>query len=417
MSRQSRVWSVLLGAGLALPAWTVASQSPEVTQALEFARASKQAGRPNDAIDALAAVLKKFPGSADASRLQIETLFEVDRQAEALKVYDAYAAAQPKADPAVLGALARSDLRRTARVRSSQPQSLVRALERLAREGDADALQGLRQAADATSVISPDSLAPVIALARVKDPAGETRLVQMLGTSAPLERAQVVQAIGQAALRSQAPRVLALLGDPDLNVRNAAAVALGLLQDKQAVPQLRNAFQNDEAGSVKLFAAVALRQLGDASADTFLEDRLKGQIAELQVIAAGAWQFATSRSPVWEKAVRTLLGSANELHRLKAAELLACCDRVAARNVLTSALASPNPLLRAAAAAALEARPELADLALARRLLGDAAESVRIHGAGLALTISRSGPAKSAGLRGRGTTSDTSGRRVSLARP
>jgi HEAT repeat protein len=179
--------------------------------------------------------------------------------------------------------------------------------------------------------------------------------------------------------------VIPLLGDPDINVRNAAAVTLGLLQDTQAVPALRNAFQNDQAGAVKMFAAVSLKQLGDPAADTFLEGLLNGQIAEIRVIAAGAWQFAKSRTPAWEKAVRALLGSANDLHRVTAAELLACCDRVAARNVLTSALGSPNPLLRVAAARALEARPELTDPALVRRLLGDPADGVRTSGAGLAL--------------------------------
>jgi hypothetical protein len=83
---------------------------------------------------------------------------------------------------------------------------------------------------------------------------------------------------------------------------------------------------------------------------------------------------------------------------LQAAELLACCDLVAARGFLTSALSSPNPLLRAGAAKALEARKELASLEIARRLLGDATEVVRIHGAGLALAFARD----TAPARGRG---------------
>jgi HEAT repeat protein len=141
-------------------------------------------------------------------------------------------------------------------------------------------------------------------------------------------------------VRSQAPRLIPLLSDPDINVRNAVAIALGLLQAKQAVPELRNAYENDQAGAVKMFAAVSLKQLGDTTADSFLEGLLKGQIAEIQVIAAGAWQFATSKSPVWEKAVRTLLASPNDLHRVRAAELLAGVDPAAARNILTSAVAS-----------------------------------------------------------------------------
>jgi HEAT repeat protein len=211
----------------------------------------------------------------------------------------------------------------------------------------------------------------------------------MLASSVSTERAQVLQAIGQADLRTLAPRVLPSLGDSDIHVRNAAAVTLGLLQDKRAVGPLRQAFEKDAAGSVKMFAAVSLKQLGDPSADEFLNKLLGGQIAEIQVIAAGAWQFATTRSPAWEKAVRALQGSANDLQRIRAAELLARVDPPAARSVLSSALGSPNPLLRAAAAKVVEAQPALADLAVARRLVGDASAAVRIHGAGLALAITR----------------------------
>ncbi len=388
MNRPNRAWRYSLLVGLILPAW-VGAQSAEVTQALESARAAKAAGRTNEALDAVAAVLKKSPGSADASRFQIETLLEVDRHAEALKVYDAYAATQPKPDRAMLGTLAGADLRRMARLRQNVPVLYAQVLERLARSGDANAIPALRQVAGSTSVISPESLAPVIALARLKDPAGENRLAEMLTSSVSTARAQVVQAIAQGDVRSQAPRLIPLLSDPDINVRNAVAIALGLLQAKQAVPELRNAYENDQAGAVKMFAAVSLKQLGDTTADSFLEGLLKGQIAEIQVIAAGAWQFATSKSPVWEKAVRTLLASPNDLHRVRAAELLAGVDPAAARNILTSAVASPNPLLRSAAAKALESRPELADFALARRLMGDAAEGVRVHGSGLALVLAK----------------------------
>lgn len=361
----------------------------DVTQAIEAAKALKAGGKSAEAADALAAILKKQPANTDAATLQVETLVELNRYDEALKTYDAYVVALKKPDMRVLSRLGRADLVRTVRSKADQPILRAQALERLARQGDADALRALREQAGATSVVSPESLAPVVALARLQDPAGEKRLGEMLNSGTPILRAQVVQAIGQGNVRSQAARLIPLLTDSDLNVRNAAAISLGLLQVKQAIPQLRNAFQNDEAGSVKMFAAVALKQVGDASADTFLEGLLTKGHPEVQVIAAGAWQFATARTPAWDKAARTLLASANDLHRVRAAELLACCDPTAARTVLTSALASPNPLLRSAAARAVESRPELADGVAVRRMLGDAAVSVRVHGAGLAHTLAR----------------------------
>jgi HEAT repeat protein len=356
----------------------------DVTQAIEAAKALKAAGKPAEAADALAAVLKQQPASSDAATLQVETLVELNRYDEALKTYDAYVVALKKPDLAVLVRLGRADLVRTVRAKADQPILRAQALERLARQGDADALRALREQAGATSAVSPESLAPVVALARLQDPAGEKRLGELLNSGTPILRAQVIQAIGQGNVRSQGSRLIPLLGEADANVRNATAVALGLLQVKQAIPQLRNSFQNDEAGSVKMFAAVALKQAGDSSADSFLEGLLTKGHPEVQVIAAGAWQFSTSRSPTFDKAARTLLASPNDLHRLRAAELLACCDPVAAKGVLTSALASPNPLLRSGAARVLESRPELADAAMTRRVLGDAAIGVRLHGAGLA---------------------------------
>jgi hypothetical protein len=355
----------------------------DVTQAIESAKGLKSAGRAAEAVDAMAAVLKKSPASQDAALFQVETLVELNRYDEALKTYDGYVIALKKPDLAVLTRLGRADLVRTVRSKADQLILRAQALERLARQGDADALTALREQAGSTSAVSPESLAPVVALARLRDKAGEARLGEMLNSGAPNARAQVVQAIGQGSVRSLAPRVIPILSDSDINLRNAAAVALGLLQDRQAIPQLRRSFETDEAGAVKMFAAVALKQLGDPSADKFLEGLLTGQIAELQVIAAGAWQFATSRSPAWEKASRTLLASANDIHRLRAAELLAAVDPAAAKTVLNSALGSPNPLLRSGAARVLESRPELADAVLARRVLGDTAIAVRLHGAGL----------------------------------
>jgi hypothetical protein len=362
-------------------------QTPsEVTQAIESAKASRAAGRATEAAEALAAVLKKYPGSADAAKLQIETLLELDRFPDALSTYDAYVAALGKPDPGALGQLARADLVRTVRLRSDQPILRAQALERLARHGDTAALSALREQAWSISMITPESLAPTIALARLKDPAGEARLREMVGASLPTARAQAIQAIGDGDVRALAPAIIPLLTDPDVNVRSAAATTLGALQAKSAIPQLKSAYEND-VPAVKMFAAVSLRRLGDRTADEFLESLLNGQIAELRVIAAGAYEGSTTRSASWEKAVRALLAGPNELHRVRGAELLACCDPGAARSLLTSALASGNPLLRAAAARSLERRPDLGDAAIARRMLGDSAPTVRIHGAGLALGL------------------------------
>jgi hypothetical protein len=108
------------------------------------------------------------------------------------------------------------------------------------------------------------------------------------------------------------------------------------------------------------------------------------------VLAARAYQFSTAKTPQWEKAVRALMSGPNEQQRLDAAEMLACCDLVAAKSLLTSALASPNPIMRAGAAKVFESRKELADVAIARRIIGDSLDGVRLYGDGMALTLAKS---------------------------
>lgn len=363
-------------------------QAAEVAQAIQSARVFRDAGLTNEALNAMAGVLKKYPANADAARFQIETLVARERVEDGLTVYDGYVAARKSPDPAALGTLARGDLRRTVRTHADQPALMAQALERLARDGDAEALRVLKQVSASSGASSLDELGPTIGLARLKAPEAEAKLALALAQSQGLVRAQVIQAIRDADARSLALKVADTLADPDPNVRNAAAVALGLLQDKTAAPALQAAFDSG-AGAVKMFAAVALKQLGQNSADTFLAGLLNGQIAELRVIAADAYRFSTTKSPQWDKAVRELMSGPNDQHKLQAAEMLTCCDMPAARSLLTSALASPNPLMRAGAAKIFEARKELADPAIARRVMGDAVPGVRAYGSGLALVLAK----------------------------
>jgi hypothetical protein len=298
----------------------------------------------------------------------------------------------------ILVPIARADLHRTLRQKSGQATITARAWERLARDGDAEALRALRQASASSGTISPDGLAATVSLAKLRDPAGETRLGELLRSPVPLERAQVLLAIMEADVRGLAPRVVEALSDPDHNVRTAAARAAGAIQAKQAVPKLTEMFKNDNP-AVKLFVAVALKRLGQTTADTFLEGILNGQIDQLKVEAARGWASASTKSPMWEKAVRALMSGPNEQIRLEAAELLACCDPAAARSFLTAALTSPNPLMRSGAAEFIESRKDLATADMPRRLLGDASEAVRTHGAGLTLILAKDAAAPA---RGRG---------------
>jgi hypothetical protein len=394
------LFALALAAGGSAETPPQSAEAAEVGKAIASAKSSRAAGRVADAVTTMTAVLKKYPGNAEGTTFQIDNLLQQDGIPEALAAYDAYATARKRQDVAMLAPVARADLRRTLRQKSGQATLSARAWERLARDGDAEALRALRQASASSGTISPDGLAATLSLAKLRDPAGEARLGELLRSPVPLERAQVLLAIMEADVRGLAPRVVEALSDPDTNVRTAAARAAGVIQAKQAVPKLREMFDNDTP-AVKLFVAVALKRLGQTTADTFLEGILNGQIDQLKVEVARAYASATTKSPNWEKAVRALMGGPNEQIRLEAAELLACCDPAAARSFLTAALTSPNPLMRGGAAKFLESRKDLATADMPRKLLGDASETVRIHGAGLTLILAQDAAASG---RGRGST-------------
>jgi HEAT repeat protein len=111
---------------------------------------------------------------------------------------------------------------------------------------------------------------------------------------------------------------------------------------------------------------------------------LKSEVPAARLLAAEAYQG--SGAGEWLDRVRELARERDELTRVKAAELLACCDAPAARSILDQALSSPNQLLRGEAARVLEAR-HLMDAVLVRRLLGETFPMLRIYGAGAALRL------------------------------
>jgi HEAT repeat protein len=183
------------------------------------------------------------------------------------------------------------------------------------------------------------------------------------------------------------------LRDADPPVRTAAAIAVGILQIKGAVPGLQTMFDTD-APAQKMFAAVALKQLGQTSPDAYLATLLASPVPDLRLIAARA--YLSAKSPQWDTLVRALLSDRNEVNRIHAAEVMACCDKNAARATLVTVLGSANPAVRMEAARVLEDK-DLADVGVARRLLGDPFDGVRLHGAGAVLKLLKTSAAPGRG--------------------
>jgi HEAT repeat protein len=114
------------------------------------------------------------------------------------------------------------------------------------------------------------------AVAQSPDEKAWQKLQHGLGDSNPLKRAQVLIAMG---VLTPQPRVNAAveekLGDKEVNVRQAACVALGGIKSKTSIPKLREAL-NDKAPEVVFAAAKALYEMDDPTGRQVLIAVLSG---------------------------------------------------------------------------------------------------------------------------------------------
>jgi HEAT repeat protein len=301
---------------------------------------------------------------------------------QALAAYDAYVSVVKTPDVDLLRPVALAELRRVARTYPNDPIVYPAALERLARGGDGDARQALRRAASGPQP-SAVALGATVSLVRLEEKDAEGRLGDLLKSAPADGKVKGIRAVEDANARSQAAVVAALLDDSDVTVRVAAARAVGVLQHRAAIPQLRALMERD-VPVVRMFAAPALKRLGDPSADAHVAKMLASESPEMRLAAAQAYP-RTPRAQ-WVEVVKQLRADRDPLARVRAAEVLACCDPATARAILNEALADPVPPMRIEAARVYEVT-DLADAAVARRLLGDSSDLVRLHGAGAVLRL------------------------------
>jgi HEAT repeat protein len=365
--------------GLSILSATVMAQS--LAARLDEASAARQAGQLDKALTMAHAAAVAHPTDTNVARLEIEILLDQSKRDAALAAYDRYVSARRSPDRVLLSLIATNELRRVAA--APEPEIAIPALERLAQTGDVASRQALVDRAT-RQPISLESLGLMTSLSRLGDARAQASIGQLL-LSVPLDqRRTVLEAIRDGKARTQAQAVADLLSDLDPLVRLAAAQTLGVLLEPKTIPQLEATLASDPVPSVKLFAAVALKRLGRPSGDELAARLLASDVPEMRLLGGQAYAFSKTRQ--WTSRILELGAGRNEMHHVQAAEVLACCDAPGARTLLAGALRSPNPLLRREAARVLETT-QVADMALARTLLGDPDETVRVYGAGALLTL------------------------------
>jgi HEAT repeat protein len=179
-----------------------------------------------------------------------------------------------------------------------------------------------------------------------------------------------------------------MLSNPAGPVRAAAVKGLGKLEARTAVAEIRTALQDPDP-LVQAYAAVALARLGDGQGETRVNQMLASPVGDLRLIAAEA--YADRGNGPWVSAIMPLLQERGGLTRLRAAELVAPYDPQAARAVLSEAAVDTNPVVRTEAIRVLEdvlgSPQNPADWPSIRRMLRDAEAPVRLHAAGIVISL------------------------------
>jgi len=108
-----------------------------------------------------------------------------------------------------------------------------------------------------------DEIRTALVAVAVHDGQPEKALLEALNDPVPQRRAAAVETLSQAGLAKQRPEVRKLLHDPDLLVRQRAALALAMAREKEAIPVLIDLLAQLPPGRGRQAEALLLGLAGD----------------------------------------------------------------------------------------------------------------------------------------------------------
>ncbi len=313
--------------------------------------------------------------AADEALARIQTLVAASKLGDALDVYEAFAGKAKREDVRLLLPIARGHLESLSGARETEIR--VGALNALARSGDPRAKTALVDLAS-TDAGRGAGFEATVALAGLRDAGAVKELRTLAATGAKAIRPRATEALGAIDPSSAGALALEGLRDPDPMARMGFINLAARFAPAAAVASLQQLLQDRNAPFLRLPAAAALRRTGNGSGDEILRNALASPLNDARLIAARALSDSGDRS--WVEAVRPVLQDPDGLNRLVAAELLLPVDRPKALEVLKSAAADANPVVRAEAARILAAMTPV-DVPTLRAMLRDTSDSVRLRGA------------------------------------
>jgi HEAT repeat protein len=301
------------------------------------------AGRFDEAANLAAGILKRRPRSHAAITLKIEAISAGAHPLAALDEYETWItkAARDVDDRGLLEPIALGLLRGLSA--DADPTIRATALEALARAGDDDAVERLRNRGAA------GDRPAMQALARSGD-ANAIRAVQtLLGTPTGRDMSTEIKALAEHG--GLTPSLLQSLAT-DRVPMNRAAVAGALVRSKEpAAAQLLDALTQDPDPLVRTSILLARAQAGDERGLSDARAMLASPVPDIRLAAAEALVATMPREA--EQAARPLLSDRDGINRFRAAAIVGRFDPAAALPVITEGLTDQNRLIQQQAAQTL----------------------------------------------------------------
>jgi hypothetical protein len=360
--------------GAALPPATMpvdeAAAITEIWRMLAEGRARDVWARANQ-------LLARYPRSAAVLSVAIETDIAARGAVSALATYEAWLGNRQDEEPMVVRRIARAILYEWGR-QASQAGVRGEALVALAEDGDAAATAAI------ASMNADGSEGGLRMAARIQDARAVGAIIARLSTPTS-RRVADINLLGESRSRLATPTLIALLNDPEPDVRANAALALGQIEDLSAVPALQ-ALLKDKMLPPRAAAAGALFRMHDYSGASILEAMATHESSSVRRTAA--LYLAPRPDENWLALVRSLLNDPDPAVRLDAAKLIETHDAAVAR--LTLEVLSRDPNLGISEEAELHRASSITTtLAELRILMRSARPLARVHAARSILARSR----------------------------
>jgi hypothetical protein len=386
------VLALVLAAAASGSAWQspIAPPKPEALSAtdtilLTNGWAALAEGKFDLARQKLAQAFAASPQSVHGLTLAIEIDIAQKDSSAALATYETWLGRRTIDEPFALRRIARAALFEASRLQNAPAGTRLNALRALAEEGETAARAALENEAFRVPG-STGALPETQVLTSMGDPRAVGQAIKYLGAAVP-GKANLMAALADSRSPDAIQPLIRMLNDPEPAHVAAAAEALGRLDARGAVPQLRDLFSAQSSLiSVRMAAAGALYRMGDNTGQPQLRSWLTSGPPAVRVEAARF--MASLPDPEWQAAVRGVLTGDDPTVLLAGASLIAPYDLQLATETIGRLMGSSNVVVQEKAAQVL-AKQLATDFRVLRGLMRSGDVGTRAAAAARVLELTR----------------------------